>query len=214
MAGINFVDNTNRPFLDTRIKSAYQIFIKVAVPAAVAGVPPPLVLETNAEGWKTPTITTNPNAVYLACSKAGLDIATAVQSTDEFCDEKVDPESTLITSRKITVKGEYLGVLDEKLLLALYGMTAFHAPGDTFQHFGDAGAISPPVMSVLALWRRDGATPGTFKYGYFFFPNCEQIATYPGGKFTSKERVTLPVEFVAKGYDGYGGRAFTKYFEE
>ena len=213
MAGINFVDNTNRPLLDDRIKSAYHVFVNVAIPAAVAGVPPAIALETNAEGWKTPVIATNPNAVYLACTTEGWDLALEKQTTDDFCDEQVDPESTTTTSRKLTIAGNLLGVLDQKLLTTLYGLTRWSVDGDTFEHLGDPGDVTNPIMSVLAVWRRQ-ITGGAYKYGYFFFPNTEQTASYPTGKLSSKQRVVAPVSFVAKGYAGYGGRSYTKWFEE
>ncbi len=212
MPGINFVDNTGRPFLDARIKSAYHVFVNVNIPAAVAGVPPPIALEANNEGWKTPVIASHPNAVYLACTKEGWDLTLDKQTQEEFCDEAVDPESTTTTSRKLTVVGSLLGVLDEKILTTLYGLTPFHAAGDTFQHFGDPGDVNNPTMPVLAIWRRLVGT--SYKYGYFFFPNCEQTASYPTGKLSSKERVLAPASFVAKAYAGYGGRSYTKWFEE
>ena len=212
MPGINFVDLTGRPLLDDRIKSAYHVFVNVSIPAAVAGVPPPIALETNAEGWKTPVIASHPNAVYLACTTEGWDLALDKQTQDEFCDEQVDPESTTTTSRKLTIAGSLLGVLDEKILTTLYGATAWHAPGDTFQHLADAGDVSNPTMPVLAVWRR--LVGATYKYGYYFFPNCEQTASYPTGKLSSKQRVIAPASFTAKGYAGYGGRSWTRWFEE
>lgn len=211
MPGIDFVAAA-RPLLDDRVKSAFQVFVNVAIPAAVAGVPPAIVLETNAEGWKTPVIASNPNAVYLGCSTEGWDLALDKQTQDEFCDEQVDPESTTTTSRKLTIAGNLLGVLDEKILTTLYGLTKWHVDSDTFQHYGDAGDVTNPTMSVLAVWRR--LVGGTYKYGYFFFPNAEQTAAYPTGKLSSKQRILAPVSFTAKGYPGYGGRSYTKYFEE
>ena len=65
----------------------------------------------------------------------------------------------------------------------------------------------------MLVFRRE-VTPDVFKYGYFLFPNCEQTASYPGGKLSSKERLVAPIKLLAKGYTDYGGRAFTKWFEE
>lgn len=214
MAGLNFVDNTNRPRLDDRVKSAWHVFVNVAIPAATAGVAPPITLEVNAEGWKTPVIADNPNAVYLGCSTEGLTLNMDKQTQDDFCDESPDPESTTTTSRKLSIAGNYLGVLDEKLLKTLYGLKDWAQPSDTFQHLADAGDVSNPVMSVIAISRRPGATAGTYKYEYIFFPSCEQTAAFPTGKLSSKERMTAPVNFVAKAYAAYGGSSFTEWIEE
>lgn len=211
MAGHNFVSST-RPRLDDRVKSAWHAFVNVNIPVAVSGEPPPVTLALNAEGWKTPDITENPNAIYLGCSTDGLTITPEITKEDQFCDEQVDPESTVITARKIKIAGNYLGVLDEKLLTALYGLTVWHAPSDTFEHYGDninGGAVQ---ANLIVVFQREVA--GVEKYGYILFPNTEQSASFPSGKFSRKSRLEAPVEFTAKGYPGYGGKAFTKYFEK
>lgn len=209
MAGIDFTGEN----LAERIKSAYMMFVNVAIPAAVAGIPPAIALAANSGGWKTPVIADNPNAFWLGCTTAGWDIALDEQIQEDFCDEFPDPESTTITSRKLTVSGSALGVLSPKILKTLYGLPEFSVDGDAFRHFGASTSVSKPTCNALLIYRRETA-PDVFKYGYFFFPNCEQTGAYPGGKLSSKERLVAPIKLLAKGYTPYGGKPYTKYFEE
>lgn len=216
MPGINFVDLTNRPDLDSRIKSAFHFFANVTVPAAVAGEPPPVALELNAEGWKTPVIASNPNAFYLGCTTEGWNITNEEQTEEQRCDEQVDPESIITTSRTLAIEGNLLGVEDPTILTQLYGMTRWdNQPADTNVHLGANPSGAKPSMPVIALYQLERPNaPGTFRFGYFLFPNCEQTATYPAGRFSRTQRLTCPVRFVAKGFGGYGGRPYTKYLEE
>jgi hypothetical protein len=187
--------------------------VNPAVPAAVAGVPPPIALEANAQGWHTPKAADNPNAVYLGCTKEGWNLSADVKTTDQFCDESPDPESTTVDSRTISIEGSILGVFDEKILEQLYGFNKVSVNTDSFLHFLDPALVVAPEMSVLVLNRRE-VSAGVYKYGYILFPNCQQTASFPGGKFSSKERVVAPAKFVASGYAGYGGAAFTVWYEK
>lgn len=171
-----------------------------------------LVLETEPTiGWKTPSLTTHPNAKCIGYTTEGWAFAA---NTTEGASLTVDELDTPIrkspSTSSPTASGKLVSLRQPDMLETLFGLEQLHTGPDAFERYADQVA-SLADISVAWIWRKPKESdPSDYVYRYLWFYKANQTAKFVGN-LKRGELFAVDCTFEAL---NHLGRTYEIYIEE